>query len=127
MILPHPPYQGHRPYPVFSGPLVACSEQGPRLCLLRGLTEGASGGELGQASGAGTQRAISGVTGPWRKNQIRSQEAEPRPEVRRKQARLPSAGRRGRQMESLWEPGGEGGVQPRGPGHASSNAEGLQE
>ena len=82
---------------------------------------------MGQAGGAGTQRAISGVTGPWRKNQIRGQEAEPRPEVRRKQARLPSAGRRGRRMERLWEPVGEGGVQPRGPGHTSSNAEGLQE
>lgn len=127
MILPHPPYQGHRPYPVFSGPLVACSEQGPRRCLLRGLTEAASGGGLGQAGRAGNQRAISGVTGPWRKNQIRGQEAEPRPEVRRKQARLPSAGRRGRWMERLWELGEEGGVQPRGPGHASSNTEGLQE
>lgn len=43
-----------------------------------------------------TQRAISGITGPWRRDKNSSQETEPRPEARRKQAVHPSGGLRAR-------------------------------
>lgn len=76
--------------------LLPCSEQVHTRCLLRGLTEGASGGELGQAGRAGR---------PRRKSQNRGQEAEPSPEVRRQRAGLPNAGQRGRRVERLREPG----------------------
>lgn len=66
----------------------------------------ASRGELGQASRGVTQRAISGITGLQGRDKNISQEAEPKPEVRRKQARLPSVGLRGKWKGRLREQAG---------------------
>lgn len=63
----------------------------------------ASRGELGQASRGVTQRALSGVTGLERRDKNSGQEAERGPEVRKKQAMLPSGGPRGRQIGRLRE------------------------
>lgn len=58
-------------------------------------------GELGQASRGVTEMAIRGISGLWRRDKGSSQESEPRPEVRRKQAMLPRGGLRERQAGRL--------------------------
>lgn len=70
----------------------------------------ASRGELGQASRGVTQRAISGISELRRRDKNSSQEAEPKPEVRRKQAMLPSSAER----EEGGEAEGASGEQARG-------------
>lgn len=66
----------------------------------------ASRGELGQASRGVTQRAISGITGLQGRDKSISQEAEPKPEVKRKEARLSSVGLRGKRKGRLRERAG---------------------